>query len=320
MAELEAFWKNDQMIDKFIDEIDEFCDEFLNKKRKRSFYLVNKTMEFTDKEEDNKNTQKEKNDYIETNLNDKFGIDETMMNKSCNLNDDDKYDENENSDVVKIKENKILKVKNEIIKDNNIFTTESKKNTIATTLNSLFKTIDTSLQEENSHLIRDIIRSIKSFIIDILLIYANNLIIQYNIDDSGNEIKIELLLKIKGEIAQNSQVEFNIKLLSKNIKDILSEPITKNINGPDSDYNKRVIEKYYDCNIVQRIKNFFDIEFREIFIYFKNKNNPNLKGLEEIYEKQLVNRKKSSQKLIKENILYFIDIINNRTPHGNKNK
>ena len=316
MAELEAFWK-DSMIDKFINEIDEFCDEFLNKKRKRSFYLVNKTMEFTDKEEDNKNTQKEKNDYIETNLNDKFGIDETMMNKSCNLNDDDKFDENENSDVVKIKENNILKVKNEIIKDNNIFTSENKKNKNATTLNSLFKTIDTSLQEENSHLIRDIIRSIKSFIIEILLIYANNLIIQYKIDDSGKEIKIELLLKIKGEIAQNSQVEFNIKLLSKNIKDILSEPITKNINGPDSDYNKRVIEKYYDCNIVQRIKNFFDVEFREIFIYLKNQDNPNLEGLEEIYEKQLVNRKKSCQKLIKENILYFIDIINDRTPRGN---
>ena len=314
MAELEAIWKNDQMIDKFIDEIDEFCD-FINKKR--SFYLVHKTIEFTDKEEDNKNTQKEKNDYIETNLNDKFGIDETMMNKSCNLNDDDKFDENENSDVVKIKENKILKVKNEIIKDNNIFTSESKKNKNATTLNSLFKTIDTSLQEENSHLIRDIIRSIKSFIIEILLIYANNLIIQYKIDDSGKEIKIELLLKIKGEIAQNSQVEFNIKLLSKNIKDILSEPITKNINGPDSDYNKRVIEKYYDCNIVQRIKNFFDVEFREIFIYLKNQDNPNLEGLEEIYEKQLVNRKKSCQKLIKENILYFIDIINDRTPRGN---
>ena len=316
MAEFEAFWK-DSMIDKFINEIDEFCDEFLNKKRKRSFYLVNKTMEFTDKEEDNKNTQKEKNDCIETNLNDNYGIDETMLNKICDSNDEDKFDENENSDALKIKDNEILKDKNEIKKNNNIFTTESKKNTIATTLNSLFKTIDTSLQEENSHLIRDIIRSIKSFIIEILLIYANNLIIQYKIDDSGKEIKIELLLKIKGEIAQNSQVEFNIKLLSKNIKDILSEPITKNINGPDSDYNKRVIEKYYDCNIVQRIKNFFDIEFREIFIYFKNKNNPNLKGLEEIYEKQLVNRKKSSQKLIKENILYFIDIINDRTPRGN---
>lgn len=314
MTELEAFWNKDKMIDKFINEIDEFCDNFINKKR--SFYLVDKTKEFTDKEEDNKNTQKEKNDCKETNFNDKLGIDETMMNKICDSNDEDKFDENKSSDVVKIKDN-ILKDKKEIEKNNNEFISESKKNTNATTLNSLFKTFDTSLQEKNSHLIRDIIRSIKSFIIEILLIYANNLIVKYKIDDSGNEIKIELILKIKGEIAGNSQVEFNIKLLSKKIKDILSEPITKKIKGHDSDYNKRVIAKYYDSNIVQRIKNFFDVEFREIFIYFKNKYNPNLEGLEEIYEKQLVNRKKSSQKLIKENILYFIDIINDRTPHGN---
>ena len=314
MVEEEAFWQRDKMIDKFRNEIDEFCDEYLNKKR--SFYLVQKTIETTDKEEDNKNTQKEKNECKETNCNDKFRIDETMMNKICDSNDEDKLDGNENSDVVKIKDN-ILKGNIEIKKNNDIFISESKKNTNATTLNYLFKTIDTSPQENNSHLIRDIIRSIKSFIIEILLIYSNNLIIQYKIDDSGNEIKIELLLKIQGKISGNSQVEFNIKLLSKKIKDILSEPLTKKITGHDSDYNKRVIAKYYDSNIVQRIKNFFDVEFREIFIYFKNEENSNLEGLKEIYEKQLVNRKKSCQKLIKENISYFIDIINKRTQLGN---
>ena len=104
------------------------------------------------------------------------------------------HHEQQISSIVDLLVEKILKGNIEIKKNNDIFISESKKNINATTLNPLFKIIDTSPQENNSHLIRDIIRSIKSFIIEILLIYANNLIIQYKIDDSGNEIKIELLL------------------------------------------------------------------------------------------------------------------------------
>ena len=199
--------------------------------------------------------------------------------------------------------NSILKI---IDNKKNEFIIESKKETKSNTSNPIFINVIQPIRKDY------IIKAVKSFMIDILLIYGNKLIKQHKYDDSGKEIEIELLDKIKQNIARNSEVEFNKLLLQYKIKDIFSSSITKKVQRHESDYNKKVIEKYYDSNKVQRIKNFFDMEFQDSFIYLKNKNNSSFEGFEKVYEIQLKNKKEKIQRVIRENSMNFIEIINKR--------
>ena len=77
---------------------------------------------------------------------------------------------------------------------NNIFISESKNEKALT---HKFSSFIPSKRSRENHKKRDTIRSIKTFIIDLLKNYANKLIEHTELDDSKREIKIELLNKKK---------------------------------------------------------------------------------------------------------------------------
>lgn len=155
--------------------------------------------------------------------------------------------------------------------------------------------------------------------IDILIIYANNLIKAHEKDDNGKKIKKQIILKIEAKIANNTNVEDNKELMKTKIKEILSSDITKKIKRYKSYHNKKVIEKYYENNYVRKIVSFLDCEFQESFIYLKDKENEYFKGLEKIYLKQLQLKKKVKiKKIIEENILDFVKTINKRKERKKK--
>ena len=157
------------------------------------------------------------------------------------------------------------------------------------------------------------IRKIKSFMINILIIYANNYLINtHETDDYGKKIKKQILLTIEAKISNNTKVEYNKALMKIKIKEILSSPITKKIKNCERDHNEKVIEKYYEKNYVKKIVSFFDSEFKESFIYLKDKANENFKDLEIIYKNQLKPKKEVDRKIIEENILDFVETINTR--------
>lgn len=179
--------------------------------------------------------------------------------------------------------------------------------------------INKTKKTHDSNSIDNKIRTIKSFMIELLIIYANILIKAHEKDDNGKKIKKQFILKIEGKIANNTNVEYNKVLMKTKIKEILISKITKRIKNYKRVHNKKVIEKYYENNYVRKIVSFFDCEFQESFIYLKDKINENFKGLEIIYLKQLQLKKKVKiKKIIEENILDFVKTINKRKERKKK--
>ena len=179
--------------------------------------------------------------------------------------------------------------------------------------------INKTKKTHDSNSIDNKIRTIKSFMIELLIIYANILIKAHEKDDNGKKIKKQFILKIEGKIANNTNVEYNKVLMKTKIKEILISKITKRIKNYKRVHNKKVIEKYYENNYVRKIVSFLDCEFQESFIYLKDKINENFKGLEIIYLKQLQLKKKVKiKKIIEENILDFVKTINKRKERKKK--
>jgi hypothetical protein len=77
-----------------------------------------------------------------------------------------------------------------------------------------------------------------------IIVYANELIEKYNIDDKNEGIKKEKLVGLKREYTAKTQVEYTKLLLKTKIKEILSGDISEKWKK-EEEYNKRIIQKYY---------------------------------------------------------------------------
>ena len=148
------------------------------------------------------------------------------------------------------------------------------------------------------------IRAVKSFAITILFNCGNCFIKEYQYDNFGKEIKIELLKKINLRLTRDCGVEFNKDLLGWTIKEVFSY---------ESDYNKKLIEKYYIRDII--IEKFFDMKFQEIFINIETKEimeNKIFQQLAKEYMKLLKGKKEKIKIIITKNYSNFNKLINNR--------
>lgn len=162
-----SLFNNDSFeIDITLTEINEICDKKLNKNNNLSCVIQKKIKENINVKKDDNAIQKEIKDSKEENNSVNFG-----------LNDNNNYNHSLLDDKnVKIhKSNKQLETNMETINDNknNIFISESKNEKALT---HKFSSFDPSKRSKENHKKRDTIRSIKTFIIDLLKNYANKLI------------------------------------------------------------------------------------------------------------------------------------------------
>ena len=136
---------------------------------------------------------------------------------------------------------------------------------------NLVKTIHTKYSHDN------ILRKIKVKFLKRLTKFINNII---KIKYKG---KINELVPLNGEIAQNNNISFNLKLLNSKIKEIfLSHDINGKFTSFDKCFNKKVIDSIYDMNI-QELIDIFEMTFLEVFNHFISiKETNKLNGLEKL--------------------------------------
>ena len=138
-----------------------------------------------------------------------------------------------------------------------------------------------------------IIKAINPFILNkVIIIYANELIKEHKLDDENKKIKIEKLVELKRGFTANTHVEFTKSLLKKTIREIVGDSISGKCKKKEKDYNKNVIEKYYDKNPVKEIQRLFNTEFQDFFSIIRVPNNPMSARVRKIYEEVLKKKSK----------------------------
>ena len=207
------------------------------------------------------------NEEAENNIEIDFNINKNIKNyvKEINL-EKTKEDTQE-------KDKNINDIKDKELNDNkNIFFDIYKKSKKGRKSQSnIVKTIHTKYSHDN------ILRKIKVKFLKRLTKFINNII---KIKYKG---KINELVPLNGEIAQNNNISFNLKLLNSKIKEIfLSHDINGKFTSFDKCFNKKVIDSIYDMNI-QELIDIFEMTFLEVFNHFISiKETNKLNGLEKL--------------------------------------
>ena len=159
------------------------------------------------------------------------------------------------------------------------------------------------------------IRKAKLFIIKVIIQYIN-----YKISKLYNNKKSNgIFSKIK--IIDTSQIkcvkkDYNIELLNKTLKEILSTKISKKYNGPPSEINNIIIEKLLNEKEEEKrqvFNNIFNKTFRE---WIHNLEDPK-DELKNIYEEMLLKSKDDGNELRKI-IQNFEIIFENKIGRQNK--
>jgi hypothetical protein len=207
------------------------------------------------------------NEETENNIEIDFNINKNIKNfvKEINLEKtkEDTQEKDKNINDINVKE----------LNDNkNVFFDIYKKSKKGRKSQSnLVKTIHTKYSHDN------ILRKIKVKFLKRLTKFINNII---KIKYKG---KIKELVPLNGEIAQNNNISFNLKLLNSKIKEIfLSHDINGKFTSFDKCFNKKVIDSIYDMNI-QELIDIFEMTFLEVFNHFISiKETNKLNGLEKL--------------------------------------
>ena len=207
------------------------------------------------------------NEETENNIEIDFNINKNIKNyvKEINLEKtkEDTQEKDKNINDINVKE----------LNDNkNVFFDIYKKSKKGRKSQSnLVKTIHTKYSHDN------ILRKIKVKFLKRLTKFINNII---KIKYKG---KIKELVPLNGEIAQNNNISFNLKLLNSKIKEIfLSHDINGKFTSFDKCFNKKVIDSIYDMNI-QELIDIFEMTFLEVFNHFISLKETNkLNGLEKL--------------------------------------
>ena len=207
------------------------------------------------------------NEEAENNIEIDFNINKNIKNfvKEINLEKtkEDTQEKDKNINDINVKE----------LNDNkNVFFDIYKKSKKGRKSQSnIEKTIHTKYSHDN------ILRKIKVKFLKRLTKFINNII---KIKYKG---KINELVPLNGEIAQNNNISFNLKLLNSKIKEIfLSHDINGKFTSFDKCFNKKVIDSIYDMNI-QELIDIFEMTFLEVFNHFISiKETNKLNGLEKL--------------------------------------
>ena len=186
-----------------------------------------------------------------------------------------------------IKDKEESKEKNINIEIHDINLEKTKISTLKKKDNAL--TIINKGEKNKKAYINNKIRKAKLFIIKVIIQYIN-----YKISKLYNNKKNNAILS-KIKIIDTSEIkcvkkDYNIELLNKTLKEILSTKISKKYNGPPSEINNTIIEKLLnekDEEKRQIFNNIFNKTFRE---WIHNLVDPK-DELKNIYEEMLLKQK-----------------------------
>ena len=209
-------------------------------------------------------------------INDDHLNDNTSLNK---IESNQKLCQKKTSDTSKEKEKEKENIKNdekpniEIPNSNNSNSSnnnengnsykEEKKSII--NINNKRNTKKNTKRLRGKYRFENIMKKIKPFLFKSILRYVNSLI-------KGRK----RLKKIVKEVARNTAVEFNKKLLKTKLEDILSMDISTKYIKYNENYNKKIIEKIYEeKNQNQNVTDILKMELKDFINKFKE--NPTLK-------------------------------------------
>jgi len=178
----------------------------------------------------------------------------------------------------------------------NLFITEHTNLETKTTESSIWKNC-----EKNPYNILETILYLKKEFIGFLIMYINGILDLYDIK--------EKLIPIYDEIINNTDKDFNIKLLNSTLKDIFSVGMnTKEGQKRNLNHNIKLIKKIYDKNYL-RIMNILNKTFLECLEHFRRtKYIPELQGFE-FYFFMIIGKLEMEHK-DKDFIRYFVNITN----------
>ena len=178
----------------------------------------------------------------------------------------------------------------------------------------------------------NMIRKIKVLIKDALLDHINSIIknvINLTVTINNKEYKVDKLLNIRQNQIKDINVVQNRILLNKQLRYIFSDEIAGRYSNYPKNYNKIIIDKFYEIGI-QKITCILDLTLLECIKYFrKEKNIINderydcLKGLEKKFENLTKELKKQNYeehyiinliKLIKN----FEEVYNKKNPRAGR--
>ena len=115
-------------------------------------------------------------------------------------------------------------------------------------------------------------RECKHLVIESVLKFINNKISEVYEGNIGDGIKIKKLFKLNQSQKKNADVEFNKIFITKTLKEILSQNITKKILLYDPDHNKKVIEKII-LEKKDKFEKLFNLTFIECLEHFIGEKN-----------------------------------------------
>ena len=115
-------------------------------------------------------------------------------------------------------------------------------------------------------------RECKHLVIENVINFINKKIFEVYKGNIGNGIITKKLLKLNQSQKINSDVEFNKLFINKNLKEILSQNITKKYKLFGQDHNKKVIEKIISEK-KSEFEKLFNITFIECVEHFIGKKN-----------------------------------------------
>ena len=169
-------------------------------------------------------------------------------------------------------------------------------------------------------------RECKHLVIENVIKFINKKIYEVYEGNIGNGLANKKLLKLNQSQKINADVEFNKIFITKTIKEILSQNITRQVKLYDLDHNKNII------NIIisekkDKFEKLFNLTFIECVDHFiGNKNIEELSGLKLFSElkEQILNKYKEDGESYYENLEIllkdFENKINKAKPRKKRNK
>ena len=131
-----------------------------------------------------------------------------------------------------------------------------------------------------------------------------------NIDDGFTKKK---LMKMNQSQKANQDIEFNKKFITKTLKEIFSQNITRKIKLYEPDHNKRIIDKLLSEK-KEEFEKIFNLTFIECVNHFiGNKQIKELQGLKLFHEfkKEIINKYEKDGESYYENLKIFLKEFEN---------
>ena len=153
----------------------------------------------------------------------------------------------------------------------------------------------------------NIIKKIKSKLIDSLIKYINNIITNLNVTKGKDQAKSNLMKKLNyKEYIDSIERKENLNFLQRPIKDILSYEISSKFSKFPNDWNKKMINSILNSNKEDKIINYiFDMTFKEwieIFLFKK-------KTKYELIEKSLPTINSLLKDILSKNDEYYLSMF-----------